>query len=416
MTVEEELAAYDRVLAYLNGYKSEVTNIEGATADEREKINAELNAKIESYERKRYTAQKAMDEAGIKSVEKVLSARQKLLDEELEVAETEDAKLSVYAKMRRERETELTETLSAISRKYWLSEAEMLDEAERAYETYAGDIKAIDKSVYAARKSLLLDAAKNTYENQKKTLENEYAAQKETLEKRLSAVKDYYDAIDKEETRADRNKQLGDLYAEEEKYRNSATNEGRAKYKSVLDQIDGLKKEEEREYRKEAQTAQETSIKAEMATLEADYKSSLDALAKAYETAKLNADKLAKNMSIDAANGIKSTADELTKGLSGMYAAAGTELDKFSTVTLDKVKALAEKIKSAISGINAMTSGALSQAVSSAVVSNVTSQSRTVNINDYGAKTFNNAGEGLDFIRELGNISASNLGIGIKMK
>ncbi len=116
--------------------------------------------------------------------------------------------------------------------------------------------KDLNKDIYDTRKELLEEALTKeialemeALDVRKEILSEEEQNIKDSYDSRVQAIEDYYDEIDLKERQEERASELSDLLKEEEKYKNAATREGKARLEKIRDEIEAINKEAEQEAR-----------------------------------------------------------------------------------------------------------------------------------------------------------------------
>lgn len=128
------------------------------------------------------------------------------------------------------------------------------------------------------------DANNELFDNMSATLEayvNEYyEKQKAMLQARRAEIEAEYDAQDAAEKKADRAKELSDLQAQYKKYQNAVTIEGRKKLQEIQDNIDSLRKEEQKEAREAEKQSRLDELDKENDRIEEEQEQSLKGISK----------------------------------------------------------------------------------------------------------------------------------------
>lgn len=121
---------------------------------------------------------------------------------------------------------------------------------------------------YVEYKEKMQDINDNYYDISYKYLEKQLDkfmdAEKKSYDKRKQEIIDYYDAIDKAETKEEREKELSELLSLEEKFAHATTAQGKKRLEELREQIASIRKEEEREER-------EAQRDSELAELDDEY-------------------------------------------------------------------------------------------------------------------------------------------------
>jgi TP901 family phage tail tape measure protein len=409
LRLEDEIDAYAGMIDALREAQAEAAALTYASEEEKAAIVSDFADKIAGYERRRYSAEKALKAEELNNAESETARREKLIKRELDAAETLTQKLAVYAKLRVETERKLTDTLSAISEKYWLSEKERLKEIQAAYEGYSDSIYDIDRRMAGTRKELeqksaderkeiARKAAEDWYETEKTALDKRYNARKDALNKELQAIRDFYAAIDAEERRGDRDKELGGLYAQEELYRNAATKEGQDRHKSIVDQIERLRRDADREARREEQSGLESKVTGKTASLDETYRAEQEGLRLRRDDMKAEAELLASEISA----GMEKAAGNLTDGLEHIYGTYGKGFDGFSEGALDKARTFAAEIERIFRNID-FSFGQASRLAGSGVTNN--NRNSSVTLNDFGSKNFYTQNDVSDYWSEASGLA-----------
>lgn len=128
------------------------------------------------------------------------------------------------------------------------------------------------------------EANGNLFDNMSATLENYvneyYEAQQQMLSDKKAAIEAEYAAIEAAETKEEREKELSQLQAEYEKYKNAVTIDGKKKLQEIQDNIDSLKKEEEQEAREAEKEARLAEVEKEGELLQAEQENALKGISK----------------------------------------------------------------------------------------------------------------------------------------
>lgn len=128
------------------------------------------------------------------------------------------------------------------------------------------------------------EANGNLFDNMSATLENYvneyYEAQQQMLSDKKAAIEAEYAAIEAAETKEEREKELSQLKAEYEKYKNAVTIDGKKKLQEIQDNIDSLKKEEEQEAREAEKEARLAEVEKEGELLQAEQENALKGISK----------------------------------------------------------------------------------------------------------------------------------------
>ena len=402
MPVEDEIEAYRAALVDLEDIRRQANEIVYASAEERDKVLREIADKTEGYERKLYTARKQLAEEEMGDAADISARRERQLQKDLSNAETAEAKYRALIALRADAQEELTRKLKDISDKFWLSEKAKLKEMEAAYDQHKDKMDDINKQMYDLRRERMQKEAGDWYAAQKKMLDDSYRDRKESLNKELAAIREHYKALDAEERARDRSQELGDLEAQAGLYAGAATKEGQDKYKSLIQQIERLKKEADREARQEAQKAQEAEVAGRMDALEKTYNMEQDMLKKRYDEMQKAADDAAKR----TASNLEDAAAQLTGGLEDIFDIFGVSLDRFGGETVEKIKDMISKIAEMLKSVN-FNFGAGN--IGAGQTNNYNSRSASVTLNDYGAKNFNNQAAADKYWAELTSLALHGL-------
>lgn len=128
------------------------------------------------------------------------------------------------------------------------------------------------------------EANSNLFDNMSSALEayvdEYYKQQKSMLQARREEIEAEYDAMEDAEKKNDRAKELAELQAQHKKYQNAVTVEGKRKLKEIQDNIDSLRKEEEKEAREAEKQSRLSEIDKESEKLEAEQEESLKGISK----------------------------------------------------------------------------------------------------------------------------------------
>lgn len=235
------------------------------------------------------------------------------------------------------------------------------------YETYRKQMREIDSDMFDVRKTTIqeaikaeTEAAKEGLDAKKKILEQEKKDIEDSYDKRKQAIEDYYDEIDRAEKQADRVQDLKELRAEEAKYANAATTEGKARLKKIQEEIEKINDD----IAKDAREA-EKKMKLSKAEKERD---------------EAEAERLKK-------------VEQLNRDYENLDTAQKKLLDSISNYAVTSAGAIEEVTKRIQAMVQAFSGTGISTSVSTAKSS--------FTLNDYGSKNFNNLGQVVNYKSEL---------------
>jgi chromosome segregation ATPase len=235
----------------------------------------------------------------------------------------------------------------------------------------------------------------------------EESQEEQRLNKQLSDIEKEYAAKEDAIAQQDRQNELQDLYAQEKKYINAATKEGKDRLKDIQDQIKNLQREDQKAAIDKEKENRKSAIEQEIQ----DNKNKYD---------RLRADLDASQQQMLAAS------TEFAKELSAEMSNSGSQIAQimsniikgFDDSTTNLIKSGLEKVKKLISDYqNAMSTLVIKPSVEVAGVSGSMSLSKSqapgkqivVNITDNGDKNINGVDETLDYTKELGNSAVNAL-------
>lgn len=254
LTADEEIAAYERIRAYVKEYYTQ------GIIDQKEYYEQmrELNRKIFDVEREKYNERRKYSDQWI--------ADQKF-----------------YGKLSIDEEIAAYERIKQYVKEYYA-------EGIISQKEYYAELRELDKNIYAARKQALEEEIKNTVEAQKKILdarkkaiEEEAKAEKKAYDERRKAIEEYYDMIDRAERQQERSTRLSELYRLEQIYQNAVTLEGKNKLKEIREEIAKLNKEAEKEQRELEKKSRLEALEREYEQAEEERARRLEAINKEYE-------------------------------------------------------------------------------------------------------------------------------------
>lgn len=254
LSADEEIAAYERIRAYVKEYYAQ------GIIDQEEYYSQikEINRKIYDVEREAY------------------NERRKNSDKWIE-------EQKYYSKLTAEEEIAAYERIRTYVKEYY--EQGIIDQKE-----YYAQMKELDRDIYAVRKKVLedsiketVDASKKMLDARKKAIEEESKAEKKAYDERRKAIEDYYDSIERAENQQERSARLSELYQMERIYQNAVTLEGKNKLKEIREEINKLNREAEKEQRELARKAELEALESEYEEAEEERKRRLEAINEEYE-------------------------------------------------------------------------------------------------------------------------------------
>lgn len=243
-------------------------------------------------------------------------------------------------------------------------------------EEYKKQMRELDKNEFEVRKNLIeqaiskeIEAEKAGLDVRKEALANEEKSIKDSYDKRKQAIEDYYDDIDRKEKQQDRQKKLSELLADEAKYQNAATKDGKERLKRIRDEISGINKEIDKEVREVEKKKKLSEAEAERDRLEEDRMKRIVALNEEYK----NLDTAQKTM--------------LSK------------ISEYATVSAGAIDAVTKKIQAMVQALTNVKVPTKSGTNTSGTLGSNT----VVNVTDNGAKYINSKSEAVDYTKELFN-------------
>ncbi|MEG6613767.1 tape measure protein [Pseudoclostridium thermosuccinogenes] len=254
LSADEEIAAYERIRAYVKEYYAQ------GIIDQEEYYSQikEINRKIYDVEREAY------------------NERRKNSDKWIE-------EQKYYSKLTADEEIAAYERIRTYVKEYY--EQGIIDQKE-----YYAQMKELDRDIYAVRKKVLedsiketVDASKKMLDARKKAIEEESKAEKKAYDERRKAIEDYYDSIERAENQQERSARLSELYQMERIYQNAVTLEGKNKLKEIREEINKLNREAEKEQRELARKAELEALESEYEEAEEERKRRLEAINEEYE-------------------------------------------------------------------------------------------------------------------------------------
>jgi hypothetical protein len=351
LSVEETIAANERVLAYLKEYLDDVENLHVATEEERLQIRRNINSLIERYERQHHTAMRELAQEGEVDEARAAQRRQDALQRDIDRAESDIESYRAYSALREALQEQLYKTLDEISSRFWLSEREKLHASEDAHREYTMKIEQIEQKMQNLRLRNLQEQATQWRAFQtehldvmRRELDEQHRVRRDALNRELEQLRDHFAALDAEERRWERGRNLQELLEEENVWANAATHSGQERLRNIRRQIEDLQRQEERESRTVARQEAETNIRSQISALDADHKRQIEeldqqreALKEKYELMKEAAGQLAK----DTRLGLNEAGEALSDGLLNMYEEFDDTIDKLTQNQLMKTKIMA---------------------------------------------------------------------------
>jgi len=399
----DEAAMYDDMIAAARTTLDEVTQLTYLSADEREAIEKELNKRIDGYQRQRYASERKSIEESIADAEFYRGVQERAVQRELDNTDDAGAKYKAYADLRLAAEKKLYDELEVIRSKFWLSEKEALREITAAHEAYAVAVSDIDKKMLDMRRERLTEQANEWYEAERKGLEerqrleqkaltDQYQERKRALNRELELIREHYAALDAEEKKYERGRELADLQQQEGIYRGAATMAGREKYKSIVDQIERLQREADKELRDEDQRRREAEVTLKATNLDKTYNAQMEAMKAAYDEQKSNLTKTHEDMKEAAVALAKGTAialnaagEQVSDGVQDMFDKFEDGVGDLTVGITDKLTELVKQIEAVFKDLNfTIQTGALG-GTTGGVTNNRTAN---MNVYDYSSNTY----------------------------
>ena len=154
---------------------------------------------------------------------------------------------------------------------------------------YLAQIRQLNQNEYSVRKQALEDEISKTVAAQKKILdtrkqaiEDEAEADKKKYDARKKAIEEEYQLLDRQEKQAERNADLAELQAQEEKFQGAATKEGKERLKKIREEIDNLNKEAAKEQRDIEKNNRLDALEQEQIQAEENRKKRLEEISQEY--------------------------------------------------------------------------------------------------------------------------------------
>jgi hypothetical protein len=386
LSAEDEIAANERVLAYLREYLEDLNDLHEANDEERLRIRRNILSQIDRYERAHWTSQRQLIQEGEQDATRAAQRVNDALQREADNAKNDTERYRAYGRMREALQTQLYATLTEISNRFWLTEREQIHLIEDAHREHMRNIERIEQRMQDIRINHLREQATEwrTFEtsqldSRRAQLDEQHRLQRDAYNRELEALREHFAKLDAEERRWERGRNLSDLLEEENVWANAATQSGRDRLNNIRRQIEDLQRQEEREQRSVFRQQAEDTIRGRITTLDANHRNQVDAidreraaLQEKYEAMRAAASQLAGETQI----GLTDAGLALKNGLENMYAELDRNIDRLILNQISKTQGMAVSIV----GVLAQVQSAFGRLNSSIGGTNITDNSRHVSI------------------------------------
>lgn len=419
LTVREEIEAQERIKARHAKYLADILTNEDITAEKKAEIHdRELN-EIDSIEdtiynlRKDYLKQFEKDNKD--TVDTLLSdweryiKRQKLrnkMDADEEVKQYQgmiQANRDYIKKI--ENDTNLSE-----------------EEKVKLVKEKAREIEDIEDKIYSTKKDMLDKYLDEYYDSLEDEVDAQEDAELKKLKLKKEAIEKYYEDIEKQNKKEERDTTLAELRKKEFLYANAVTKEGLETLADIREEIAKLEAEAEEERLDAEKEAKLDALDAEIEATETKYdtmRTQLESLRKDMEK---EVYKLAENIGINLSNAQSAIANRAISIFSDADSSINSFLSNIQS-NLRKIEDVQQKLSSgqlssisniqesankvvvpSISGIGNLVGGLFGEALK-----HMQQQKKDVNVtfNDYGEKIFNSEDDDADYAQELVQAASS---------
>ncbi|MCL1844599.1 MAG: hypothetical protein FWF77_01710 [Defluviitaleaceae bacterium] len=330
---EDEGESLNEMLELLRQQLTEAEEMYELTADERANITRRLIDRIWQYERDLITAQRRETQEIHTDEERAANRRAELAQRDIDRAQSNEERYRAYAQMRVLINTQMYEQLGRLSEMHWENERDKMRAIEDAWWEHSRSIERVEDRMSDLRREHLAKQATEwrmaemtQLDERRARLDAERDARRDQLNRELEMLREHFAELDALERRAEHGRKIGDLEEEAGWFSNAATRQGQQHYRRLREQIDRLRREDERENVVEQRRVMEDAIRAQISTVDEMHRSQLeeidrqrDALQAKYEQMRDNAAKLAQ----DTVKGLMDAGEELTDGLTSMYDSFG---------------------------------------------------------------------------------------------
>jgi hypothetical protein len=269
-------------------------------------------------------------------------------------------------------------------------------EKDRLYASELVTIKDLERKILEVKKSAVEQSVNDYIDRKRKQYDWEEEQERDALNQKLAALDKEYAAKESKLRAKDRKEELNSLYAEEKKYLNAATEEGKNRLKQIQDDIKRLNREGEKDRMEEEKASREEAIKKEIKDNQEKYKTLKDSLDTSQKEMLAAASEFAKESDTLMTDATNSFGDSLLR----MFKLFDTNNDSLMKQGLDKLRSFAAEYSKIMNSLQLDPSKLFT---SNNIVTPAAAGAGGNNyiVNDYGAKIINSKDEAIDYTQEL---------------
>ena len=417
LSFDDEVSASENMLAFLRQRLTEVGNIAEATEEEKSRIRRDILSRIDRYERQIFSANLTEDRELARDAQYAARRIEEGLQREAAATQDSATRHNIYAQLRVAIDTRMRNEMAAISERYWLTEREKLREMEASHRTFARDIENIDRRMFDLRHDNLLQYATQwkaveleRLDGRRRAVDQNHNNRRQSLNRELESLREHYAALDAEEQRWDRSRQMADLQQEEAIFKNAATRQGQQRHRQIVSQIENLQQQDERQNQNHQRQQEEEAIRERIARLDTSHQRQIHAIDRQREALQnkyAEMQEAASKLAQDTSKSFMDAGTELTDGLTNLYKLFGQNMEQFAQKQIVDVTNLASTIKNILSQVQ-IAFGTAGTMVGTAV--NNVNNSRSVVLNQNGANHFHGQQDMARSWHEMSILALNGLG------
>jgi len=269
-------------------------------------------------------------------------------------------------------------------------------EKDKIYASELVTIKDLERKIFEVKKSAVEQSVNDYIDKKRKQYDWEEDQEKEVLNNKLKALDKEYAEKENKLRAGDRKAELNNLYAQEKKYLNAATEEGKNRLKQIQEDIKQLNREGEKDRADEEKASRKEAIEKEITDNQEKYKSLKDSL----ETSQNEMLAAATEFAKESDSIMTDTTNTFGDSLLSMFKLFDTNNDSLMKQGLAKLKTFAEEYSKIMNSLQ-LDPSKLFSGNSVGSTNKLNQKGVTVNVNDYGDKIINSKDEAVDYTKEL---------------